>query len=255
MPGSSALKTKAFSLAPHDRTLQLRLFGALELENSSGRICENRSRQSLSWLLLKYLLVNPGREIPRDELLGSLWPDPSENGESASRVRLRRLREALIPLGLDGRDGLVLYSQGKYMLNPDIELYSDEDELLRLLARIRMLHTLDPRGPELCAQALELLRGEFLEFTADAPWLEPYRDYYRRETAWLCRSTLERCAELEETEPIPLLCRRSAALIPADEELHRALISHMMERRMELELLRHITTLSRSGKAPWLDEK
>lgn len=250
MPSQTATKTK--SLPPTaERSVHVRLFGALELENHLGCVTENRSRQSLSWLLLKYLLINPGREIDLDELVGTLWPPTEGNDEGAARVRLRRLREALAPLHLDGRNGLVLFSLGKFCLNPDYEVHSDEGELLRLLARIRISAPDEAEGRELCLRALELLRGEFLEYTGDAPWLWRYRDYYRREAAWLCRETLERCCDREAME---LLCRRAAALVPEDEELHRAIIGRLLDGRMEIELLRHITSLNRSGKALWLEE-
>lgn len=255
MPSPSATKPKPIPVAAETPySVRVRLFGVVELENRYGRVTENRSRQSLSWLLLKYLLVNPGREIGLEELIGTLWPATEGNDEGAARVRLRRLREALAPLHLDGRSGLVLFSLGKYCLNPDYEVHSDEDELLRLLARIRISEPDEAGGLEACAQALELMRGEFMEYTPDAPWLRRYRDYYRREAAWLCRATLERCSAPEDGEALSLLCRRAAALVPEDEELHRAIIGRLLDGRMEIELMRHIAQLSRSGKAAWLED-
>ncbi len=236
--------------ALEENIVHVRLFGALELSNRRGTAGENRARQSLSWLLLKYLLANPGREVGSDELEEKLWPISSGEGNGAERVRLRRLREALAPLGLDGRDGLVLYSRGKYILNPDFELLSDEDELLRLMARIRMGGS---EALSLCTQALELLRGEYLEYTDAAPWLERHREYYRRESAWLCGEALRLCVEGQKTAPLGLICRRACSLAPGEEALHRAIIGYLIQNKMEIELLRHISHLSRSGRAPWLD--
>ena len=48
--------------------LRVTLFGAASLENHLGRMEENPSRQSQPWLLLKYLLVNRGREVRQEEL-------------------------------------------------------------------------------------------------------------------------------------------------------------------------------------------
>ena len=58
--------------------LRVRLFGRLELSNSWGTVAENPARQALPWLLLKYLLVNPDREVSGGELRGTVWPDDPE---------------------------------------------------------------------------------------------------------------------------------------------------------------------------------
>lgn len=236
--------------------LSLRLFGAVELENSLGRVEENRSRRSLSWLLLKYLLLNRGREVSAEEMEDCLWTGEDDSCDDvALRVRLRRLREALQPLGADGRKGLVLYSLGKYTINPQYDISSDEEIFLRSMERVRTLPINSPEGLDYCARALEAMRGEYMEYTGDAPWLQAYRDYYRRELAWLCRAALERSRALEDDRLLGLLCRRSAALIPEDEELHRGLLAYLMERGRQIELLHYVSQLSRSGKALWLDEE
>lgn len=236
--------------------LSLRLFGAVELENSLGRVEENRSRRSLSWLLLKYLLLNRGREVSAGEMESCLWTGPDKSCDDvALRVRLRRLREALQPLGLDGRKGLVLYSMGKYTLNPDYDISSDEEVFLRSMERVRTLPVAAPEGLDYCARALEAMRGEYMEYTADAPWLEAYRDYYRRELSWLGRTTLERSRALGDDRLLSLLCHRVAAIIPEDEPLHRSLLAYLMERGREIELLHYVSQLSRSGKARWMDKE
>ena len=115
--------------------VNVRLFGRLELENQWGRAGENPSHPSYSWSLLKYLLVNAGREVPLEELLDTVWPDdPDINTGYAANIRLRRLREALAPLQLHGKTGLVLYENGRYALNPDYDLRTDAEEVSDLLA-------------------------------------------------------------------------------------------------------------------------
>ena len=115
--------------------VNVRLFGRVELENQWGRAAENPSHPSFSWALLKYLLVNAGREVSLEELLGTVWPDdPDINTQYAANIRLRRLREALTPLHLQGKTGLVLYENGRYSLNPDYTLRTDTGEVFDLLS-------------------------------------------------------------------------------------------------------------------------
>ena len=115
--------------------VNVRLFGRLELENQWGSAGENPSHPSYSWALLKYLLLHPGREIALEELLGTVWPDdPEIHTQYAANIRLRRLREALKPLQLQGKTGLILYGNGRYSLNPDYTLLTDTDLVRDLLA-------------------------------------------------------------------------------------------------------------------------
>ena len=225
-----------------------RLFGALELRNGFGQAAENRSHVSLSWLLLKYLLVNSGREVDEEEIFGTLWPaKPGVGNSSAARVRLRRLREALAPLHLDGRKGLIQFSRGRYFLNPECVLYRDDDLFHALTARIRAMPESDPEGLALCRAALELFRGAYLEFTPDAPWLDEFRDCYRREFVALADSTIARTNTLGDDSVLPLLSSRALSIAPNEARLHRAIIGYMMDNRREVDLLRHISQLSRIG--------
>ncbi|MGI6029450.1 MAG: bacterial transcriptional activator domain-containing protein [Candidatus Heteroscillospira sp.] len=246
------------ALQGRERAVCVRVFGALELTNKWGQAGESRSHASLSWLLLKYLLVNSGREVDEDELFGSLWPAKDNVGTgSAARVRLRRLREALAPLHLDGRNGLVQFSRGRYFLNPDYELWRDDDLFTRLTERIHATPIEDGEGYALCREALELFRGDFLEYTALASWLTQYRDYYHRAFVDLANSTLRRIRATGDEGMLPLLCSRTLAIAPGEAELHRAIIAYMMDHRREVELLRHISQLSRIGGTgvQWLNNE
>ena len=213
---SSGVKSKRSRLV--DFEIQVKLFGLVELKNQSGELVENRSRHSLPWLLLKYLLVDPLREVDLNELLDTIWP-ASESGDdpNAARVRLRRLRESLAPLNLDGTKGLVLFSDGKYSLNPIYNIKTDADEFLELIKQSQNYENNDPVGLQLCMQALELYRGQYMECTENAVWLDKYRSFYNREFAKLARSIIDRSKGIETVDKIPLLCQRTSAVLPGDE--------------------------------------
>lgn len=238
-----------------ENRLYVRVFGGLELENRWGRVTENLQRPSLSWLLLKYLLVNRGSAVDMVEVLDVLWPGQEEASDALFRVRLRRLREALAPLHLDGKKGLVQFSYGKYYLNPDIELELEEERYTALMERIRGTSLEEPEGLRLCAEALELQRGDFMGQRGEGEWLERFRAYYQREFVSLAHSTLSRTMILGDESTLPLLCRRAADIAPDEEGLNKAIISYLVEHRRELELIRHISRLSRAGKAAaWLED-
>ena len=220
--------------------VRVTLFDTVTLENHQGRAVENPSRQSQPWLLLKYLLVHRNREVGPEELTAALWPDkPNASGEGAARVRLNRLREALAPLGLEGKGGLVQYAGGRYRLNPRYTLDTDEDRFLDLLARLRACPREDPEGVSLCAQALTLVPGPYLGKTGAAPWAAPYRDYYQREFSALARETLARTRLLGDRRAVDLLCQRAPLLAPEDTDLHQDICRYLQEEGRELDLLRY----------------
>lgn len=240
-----------------DKIVHVKLFGALELENHRGHIAENPSKQSFPWLLLKYLLVNRGRDVSQEELFETVWATAGEdNTEGAARVRLRRLRESLRPLGLDKESGLVRFHLGNYSLNPLYEICCDTDRFAGLSATLKGCPIADPAGLQLCQSILELLRGPFLQHTQEASWLTGYRSYYSSAFRELASNILERMSALQNYSLVPLLCSRAIVIAPGEEELHREMISYLVEQKQEFELVRYISQLSRtSGGAEWLNAK
>ncbi len=226
--------------------VRARLFGALELENGLGRVREPEAGGGRPWLLLKYLLADPGREVGREELRFAVWPDLPPRWEGAARVRLRRLRAALAPIGLDGTDGLVLCHNYTYRLNPAWPLQVDAEEFAALAGRLRGLSMDDPAGLTMCRRCLELYRGELLAGTEDAPWLEGYRAAYGELLRRVAGETVERMEALGDRALAPLLCRR-AARIKEDPFLQKRLVRFLMENGSQEELIGYIAALARGG--------
>jgi len=237
-----------------DNAVRVRLFGAVELQNNIGFVAENRSRASMPWLLLKYLLLNADREVSQEEAQETLWSHLEGGSESAARVRLRRLRESFAPLGLDGTKGLLLFYDNKYCFNPQYELITDEKLFRDLMVRIRMSDLDDPEGLNACFEALTLCRGRFMKFTDDYYWLRDHRRYYSSEFCDLALSTLERMRAVGDSKAANVLCRAAVEMIPREEEVHREIFRYMMEQKLEIDLMRYMTQLSHiSFKGPeWL---
>lgn len=152
--------------------IAVRLFGAVELRRGAVRVGERRERESLPWTLLKYLLVNRGREVSMEELDAVLWaaPDGSATSSGNARVRLSRLRKLLEPVTDDKRGGgLVLCYGGRFALNSDYRLTFDCDEFAALCRAEQSVSPEDASALRDCERALELYGGEFLAFTAPRP--------------------------------------------------------------------------------------
>lgn len=238
-----------------DHEVRVRLFGQFELENHLGRVAEGNPRTvNLSWPLLKYLLVNRGREVDQDELLGTIWPERyGPEAENAARVRLNRLRAYLKPLDLSGRHGLVLYHERKYALNLSYDIRTDADEFDGLMAGIRRCPPEDPRGLELCGRALELYRGPYLKDTKRDFWFDAVQKYYSEEFSYLAFNTADRILSVGNDKCLPLLSGRALELLPADLELHKAILNCYAHFGHEAERKRHTVQLMRADViAGWL---
>ena len=234
-----------------DFVIQVNLFGQLEIKNQWGKVTESKAKQSLPWNLLKYLLMNPGNPVSLEELIDvGVWPEDGD--EVAVRVRLRRLREALQPLHLDGKRGLILYRDGKYSINPKYIIKTDADEFLELVERIKRHPIDDPAGLLLVDRALGLFQGNYMAQTEDAPWVRGYQDSFKKAFSSLAYHALERILTQRGDAQIKLLCLRSVELLPEEEALHKGIIQYLVDRKQTTELMRHITSLNQSGKADWL---
>lgn len=232
----------------------LRLFGELEMENRWGSISEKKAKpQSLTWPTLKYLLANSNRDVEKEELLSIEYPGKTAAEEGAMRTRLRRVRDILKPLGLESIHGLVLFSDGKYRINPDYRLITDEDAFNMLLRAAEKKPTDSPEALELCTEALELCRGVYLGYTREVSWLKPYQKHYKREFCRLAGSLMQRMRALDEDSAASLLWRRAVVIVPEQEQLHREIIDFLVERKLELELLRYVSQLTQKG-LKWLND-
>ena len=238
-----------------DNEVNVRLFGKFEIENRWGKRNEPRANRAGSWMLLKYLLANTGREVPGDELLDAILVGGAESeSEVNSRVRLTRARKALEPLRLNGaKDGLILFSGGKYSVNSAYEIHTDEKYFLELKRRIKAIPTTEPAGMELCVEAIELFRGPYLDDVHTRPWIDRFRKTYANEFAALGMDTLDRVEALGDARALPLLCRRAVSIAPEAEALHKAIVKFLVEQKEEVELLRYISLLTRTG-AEWINE-
>ena len=159
--------------------VMVRFFGELEMHNRRGSLDEKSAKpQALTWPTLKYILVNSNRDVEQAELLELECPGKQVTVQAgAMRTRLRRVRDILKPLGLESPRGLILFAEGKYRVNPDYRLLTDEDAFNALRRRAKGLSADSAEGLSLCVEALDICRGVYLGCTRDADWLRPYQEH------------------------------------------------------------------------------
>ena len=247
---------KSKTVGTEDKTVRVQLFGELRLKNYLGQLSEGNANTA-HFQVLKYLLINPGKMHRYEEILKELSYNEQEEGAAATYIRVQviRLRNELNSLGLAGEDGLILYNGGLVYFNPNYDIQTDAGQLIRLKEQIDACPVGDPKGLDLCIDALVLYSGALLEGTNDEPWLKEHRKYYQRVFCAICRSTLQRTVLLDDDRAIPLLCARAVANVPADEQLHDEITDYLIDAGLVDEFMHYSTQLVYTGKADWLEKQ
>lgn len=257
LPPSRQGQWKPSQAAPDDKLVRVNLFGELKIENSLGCYREKQGKQRKPVLLLKYLLLNPGKVVDYRELPSELLDDGTEikRQYNTFRVQLSRARDELAPLGLSGDKGLITFSGGFLQLNPDYDLQIDADRFGNLLEQLKKYPPEDPRGLELCGEALTLYCGGLLESTCGVPWLAAYQESYQNGFRAVAFDTVKRNRACRDSRVMSILCDRAATLAPGDESLHREIVHCLMEFGLAQEMTVYISQLVASGKATWLEKE
>ncbi|WP_328322300.1 winged helix-turn-helix domain-containing protein [Kribbella sp. NBC_00382] len=131
--------------------MDYRLLGPVEVW-AAGRKVELKRRQER--LLLAVLLLEPGKVVPTDRLIGLLWPEEQPgNPKRALQVYVSRLRAVLM-------DAELLGEAGGYVLKGTAGR-TDVEKFAALVERARVLPDL-ARRREVLVEALALWRGPAL---------------------------------------------------------------------------------------------
>jgi DNA-binding SARP family transcriptional activator len=147
---------------------RVQLCGRLSVE-LGGIQRADRLRGRQARLLLAYLLLNRARPVGRDELIGALWPEQAPvSQDGALRTLLSRVRSALGPGALSGRDELLLTLPEPVWI--DLEAAG-----LELQRAIEALERADARGAWALAQVPLNIASRGLLPGVQASWLEPRR--------------------------------------------------------------------------------
>jgi DNA-binding SARP family transcriptional activator/tetratricopeptide (TPR) repeat protein len=147
---------------------RIQLCGRLSVEIDGVQLAE-RLRGKQVPLLLAYLVLNRGRHVARDELIGALWPDQAPVSQDAAlRTLLSRLRSSLGTATVAGRDEVILSLPEPVWI--DIEAAAAE-----VPRALGALERGDARRAWALAQVPLNIASRGLLPGSQASWLEPPR--------------------------------------------------------------------------------
>ncbi len=180
-PNLAAAIARKMQIENQQHPLQLRIltFGRFAICHGPTRPVEDRRLVTgRPAQLLKALIVLGVREVPREQLLETLWPevDPKLSGQTF-KVTLHRLRKALEPSLTRGQPSSYLHLSGRRLSLDRNLCWIDSEAFLKLDKEIRRAkeHLDQDRLLDLCRRATTIYQGPFLPEERYAPWAEVKR--------------------------------------------------------------------------------
>lgn len=158
--------------------LEIFTLGKFEVRLRDKIISEDSGRSTRVWDLFKYIITNHNKGVIPELALEELWPDQDySDPRGAVRALIFRLRKYMSSEE-DGSD-YIIFSQGYYRLNPDIDYWLDIEEFEELYIKSNEMKKIMPDQAEvLLWKALDLYKGNYLPETYYSQWTLPLRYKY-----------------------------------------------------------------------------
>ncbi len=158
-PGPQELHLQAFALGPS------RVF-------KDGRLLGRSDWGSMVTKEMFFYLLEQRQPLLKEQIIDVFWPEVSEaRANSNFHSTTYRLRRAIAPNAL-------LYEDGLYRLNPDLELWYDVEVFQDLIARVGQQDLPLEQQERLLEEAIGMYRGNFMaECYSD--WCIPQREALR----------------------------------------------------------------------------
>jgi LuxR family transcriptional regulator, maltose regulon positive regulatory protein len=158
--------------------LDIRTLGRFEVRKSGRTISDAQWAGLRQKLLLKAIVVNGSREIPKDIIMDALWPDSSYDAAlKRFKITLHRLRKILEP-DVDSRSGnsCILLKDNRISLDMGC-CRVDVNDFLAACDQVRQLRNDDDDQLRLaaCRAAIDLYQGDFLPEEPYLGWTETKR--------------------------------------------------------------------------------
>ncbi len=173
-----------------------------EEKTANSALMEKTGRKTLSFL--QYFIVNHGRNISSEELIGQFWADSSDPASLLRNMlfKTRNLLKVLYPEG----NKLLVTLQSCYRWSTEIHIQIDAEQFEELCLKARGLPEEAYCGQ--LARAIELYKGDFLAGN-DSEWARTLRQYYRTLYLDACRAVLPRLYKKEQWMELISVCSQA----------------------------------------------
>lgn len=152
--------------------LQVHCLGNFQLFLNFEKVDKWHSQKARS--MIKYILTRRKKAIPRDELIEALWPNCAvEVGRNNLKAAVYSLRQTLATCIKKGDiPHIILFQEGQYFINPEVEIMIDIDEFERYWHVGRRLEREGKKEKAIdqYKMAEEIYKGDYFEDDPYSEW-------------------------------------------------------------------------------------
>ncbi len=206
--------------------LEVRCLGRFEVRSTWKQVERWQSVKAKS--VFQYLVTRPREPVVKDVLMETLWPDCVPQAASNNlKAAMHGLRQILGGL-FDRREGFpyVLFLQGSYAINPEVELWVDVEEFEQHWVLGRRLER-EGKSAEAMREfelAEALYRGDYLVDEPYEEWTLLRREALKDTYLIILAKLADRSMEAADYESCLVYCQKILSKDPCREDAYRRLM-------------------------------
>lgn len=206
--------------------IHIRMLGSFTLQAGNNLISDENNRSRKVWALLAYLICHRSTAVSQKKLIELLWGDDpsSSNPENALRITLHRLRVQLDELWPGAGKDLIVHKNNGYSWNEQASITVDSDRFEELF---RQKDVPADTRLDICLDALQLYRGDFLERQSSENWVIPITTHFHNLFVMLTLEAAALLSQQQRHEEAAQLCRTCIAAEPYHEPLYQMLMKEL----------------------------
>jgi DNA-binding SARP family transcriptional activator len=214
------------AVAIRSTRLEINCLGRFEIRSEWGRIDRWHSARAKS--VLQYILNKPRESVIKDVLMETLWPDCSPQAAGNNlKAAMHGLRRTLDRLSSEGQGyPYILFLQGSYRINPEIELWVDVEEFEQCWLVGRRLEREGKKNEAIqeFRRAEKLYRGDYLEDEPYEDWTLLRRESLRDTYLIVLGKLADHAMDVGDYEDCIVYCQKIMAKDPCREDAYRRLM-------------------------------
>jgi DNA-binding SARP family transcriptional activator/tetratricopeptide (TPR) repeat protein len=204
---------------------RVRLFGGLEVSVGTHQVMERDWRKRKARLLFAMLVLQQGREVPREQIYDHLWPEmDADRSRNNFYVIWSSIKGALVPDSPKGESCPYVEHTGGVCKAVPEHVFSDVAEFDLLMSTARQSENAgDPvAAVRSYEQIADLYRGELLPGDVYDDWFSSARSHYRQEFCDAMRTGHRLLTEMGDHPGALRMIRRGITADPWREDLYQA---------------------------------
>lgn len=222
----------------NSNTLRINTLGQFSVFRGGVNLTKEHSRSRRPWLLFQYLISNPGKVLPGELVIETLWPEMEiKDPQHALRNLVYRLRRFIG----DKKEGehYIIYTQGNYAFNPRSNYWMDFEVMEDLSNKAFTLQDDDPEKIDLLEKAHNLYGGEYLPSRPYEEWTINLRNYFQRLYLKIAHELSRLLMEKEAWEETISVCERALEFEPFEDNIHRSYIEALINSDHKVQAKNH----------------